>query len=272
LVIIVAYRNTDDLKRCLASLKGWGELVVVDNGNDPAVRRLVDDSGGRYTAPERNIGFAAAVNAGLQQRSAGQDALLLNPDAELCPVDAALLVRALHTAPGRAAVAPRLRNTDGGTQRTEWPVPSPREAWIDALGIRRWVPPRARFLSGAVLLLNGQALDELGGLDERYFLYAEESDWQLRAQRAGWTVATVEDVEVAHAGGRSSADNRTREVMFHRSGEAFGRKWYGASGWQVMRLASVTGALLRLVAHCTRPDKSRYAFLLRLYLRGGGQA
>jgi GT2 family glycosyltransferase len=268
LVIIVAYHNTDDLERCLTALKGWGDVIVVDNGDEPAVMRLVHRMGVRYVSPGENVGFAAGVNVGLQRRRPGQDVLLLNPDAELGPDGAMQVVRALQDSPLIAAVAPRLRDSNGGAQRTEWPVPSPREAWIDAIGLRRWIAPRRRFLSGAVLLLRGRALDDVGGLDERYFLYAEESDWQLRAQRAGWTVAVADDVVVEHAGGRSSVDNRTKEVLFHRSGEAFGRKWYGSAGWQVMRLAAITGAFLRLLTHYKQPERRRYAFLFWLYLRG----
>jgi len=269
MVVVVAFHNTDDLRSCLGALGGWGDLAVVDNGGDDAVAQIVRDVGGRYIRPNGNLGFAAAVNVALTNRLPGQHVLLLNPDALVRPDDAAALVRQLETDPGCAAVAPRLLEPDGGPQQTAWPVPSPREVWVDALGLRRWFPPRRRFLVGAALLLNGAALDDIGHLDERYFLYAEECDWQLRAQLRGWRVAQADNVCVTHIGGASSQSSERREILFHRSAEAFGRKWYGRRGWAVMRAASVTGAVLRLAIAATGPARGEHARRLRIYLRGG---
>lgn len=270
MVVVVAYHNTDDLRRCLTALGGWGDLTVVDNGGDDAVAEIVQTVGGRYVRPAGNLGFAAAVNLALANRLKGQHVLLLNPDAFLRPDDAAELVRQLEADPSCAAVAPRLLELDGLPQPTAWPVPSPREVWVDALGLRRWFSPRRRFLVGAALLLNAAALDEIGNLDERYFLYAEECDWQVRAQLRGWRLLQAENVCVTHIGGASSQNSERREILFHRSAEAFGRKWYGRRGWAMMRAASVTGAVLRLAVAAAGPARGEHARRLRIYLRGTG--
>jgi GT2 family glycosyltransferase len=271
LVVVVAFHNTDDLRICLADLDGWGELVVVDNGGDTAVERLAAAVGGSYVNPGSNVGFAAAVNLALQRRRPSQHALLLNPDARLTPADADRLLAKLETSPRLAAVAPTLSAINGEPQRTTWPVPSPREVWTDAVGLRRWLRPRAEFVVGAVLLLRAEALNQVGDFDDRFFLYAEECDWQFRAQRLGWTVASVGEIVVPHAGGASSADNIRREVLFHRSGEAFGRKWYGSGGWLVMRAGSVVGAAGRWLASRDPSRRREHALRLRLYTTGAGR-
>jgi glycosyltransferase involved in cell wall biosynthesis len=117
------------------------------------------------------------------------------------------------------------------------------------------------------LLLNGAALAELGQLDERYFLYAEETDWQLRAQRAGWTVAVLDSVTAQHAGAASSANDALRNELFHASGEKFARRWYGTLGWQVLRCGALFAAARRsLVGRRVHRQLNRDTF--RLYLHG----
>src|SRR4051794_20721186 len=109
LVIVVAFHNTEDLRRCLNVLDGWGELVVVDNGGDDEVAPIVRTAGGRYLRQGLNLGFAAAVNLALAKRLPSQHVLLLNPDAVLDPSSADVLVEELDERPSCAAVAPRLR-------------------------------------------------------------------------------------------------------------------------------------------------------------------
>ena len=82
-----------------------------------------------------------------------------------------------------------------------WPFPSPLRAWLDNLGPGP-DPARAAFVIGSILLIRAQALAEVGGFDERFFLYAEETDWQHRATQAGWQIGLVTGTSrVAHRGG-----------------------------------------------------------------------
>jgi len=122
LVVVVAYRNTPGLKSALRSLGAGQALVVVDNGADDEVRTLIEEYGGRYVSPGRNIGFAAAVNLALADRG-GRDVLLLNPDARVSPGLLQALTAILEADPKVAAVAPRLQDENGNRQRVEWPIP-----------------------------------------------------------------------------------------------------------------------------------------------------
>jgi GT2 family glycosyltransferase len=266
-VLVVAYRSDDHLPDCLRALDA-STVLVVDNGASESTRAIVAQSGARYLAAPGNIGFAAAVNLGLSHAWNGQgDVLLLNPDARIDATDVQVLQDAMH-APGthRAAVGPRLAGFDGAPQRASWPMPSPAQVWFDAVGLSRLWRGR-RFVVGAVLLLNGAALAALGGLDERYFLYAEEADWQLRAQRAGWTVAVVDDVLARHAGAASTSDSVLREQLFHRSAEQFGRRWYGRFGWLVIRAGSLVAAARRSIAG-PRERRRLNRRTFALYVRG----
>lgn len=274
LVLVVAYKSDDHLADCLVTLRSGAarcDLLVVDNGASEATRRIAATQGADYIAAPSNVGFAAAVNIGLDKAWDGErDVLLLNPDARITADGVARLQAGLHE-PGthRAAVGPRLVGSDGRPQRAEWPVPSPAQVWADALGVGRLWRGR-RFVVGAVLLLNGRALAELGRLDERYFLYAEEADWQARAQRAGWTVGVVDSVQAMHEGAASSADATRRDELFHASAETFGRRWYGSFGWALMRLGSVLAAARRSLFGSSAA-KERNRRVMRLYLRGPGR-
>jgi GT2 family glycosyltransferase len=254
LVILVAFGNTESLEEALRVL-GLGRcVVVVDNGAEDDVRRIAERHGAEYLTPGRNAGFAAAVNLGLSRRE-GQHVLLLNPDARVSRKTVEGLVEALESDRRICAVAPSLVDAEGHPQRVEWPVPSPRVELAKALRLQRFLRPRETFLIGAVLLLRAEALDDVGSLDERFFLYAEECDWQLRALRRGWRVSVVDDLQATHAGGGSSADSEVRDGFFYESASLFGRKWYGRRGWALMRAAAALGAALRLVV--SLPDASR---------------
>lgn len=245
LVVIVAYRSDEHLRECLAELGTGLPVVVVDNDANPSTATSAADAGARYVAMPTNAGFAAGVNAGIADAwDHSSDVLLLNPDARIAGDDVRRLAATLHGRPRLAAVGPRLVGPDGAEQLASWPMPSPAQVWADALGLTRFWRGR-RFVTGAVLLLNGAALGQVGGLDERYFLYAEEADWQMRAQRAGWDVAVDTTVTAHHVGGASSSDSSRRDELFRTSGRAFAQRWYGWFGVVLMRLGTRVAAARR---------------------------
>lgn len=264
-IVIVAFHNTDDLQFCLESVGGGPLVIVVDNGADDDAERVCRVHKVRYIRSPGNVGFAAAVNVALVHADPDRDVLLLNPDARITPTSVRELCTRLRREPRLAALSPRLLG-DQGLARVEWPIPSPSRAWAEAVGLARFVPSARRFVIGAVLLLRRESIDELGGFDERFFLYSEEADWQMRAVRAGWTVAVEPAVKASHTGSGSSSNELKRQVLFHRSVELFVRKWYGPTGWNVFRAAVILGAALRFVAG--RGSRAAQAHRLRLYLTG----
>ena len=193
--------------------------------------------------------------------------LLLNPDAILEPVEIEKLADFLHR-PGNdrlAAVAPRLSHSEGD-ERVEWPFPTPLRCWAEAVGVRS-LRMRETFVIGAAILLRWDALQEVGLLDEQFFLYAEETDWQRRALNAGWRSRLCPHATGFHAGAGTATDTRRREALFHAAQETYIRKWFGQRGWWSYRAAACTGAVARAVV-LTGQRRAEAARRARLYVRG----
>ncbi len=267
-VVVVAYGAPELLDAALRALEGAYPVTVVDNSSDPEVRAVVDRFAAEYVDPGRNLGFAGGVNLGTSGRIApGTDVLLLNPDAAIAPAGVALLQRALAADDRLAAVAPSQHDpATGAPARVAWPFPSPLGAWIEAFGLgglRR----RADYLIGSVLLLRGEALADVGPFDDRFFLYAEEADWQRRATDRGWTVALCPGATATHVGSGTGGAEARREAHFHGSHERYLRKHHGTGGWLVYRSAAVVGAAVRALV--LRGERGRQAAArFTLYRRG----
>jgi GT2 family glycosyltransferase len=254
----------------LAGLGGAVVTTVVDNSRSAGVCSVVLKHGAEYIDPGKNLGFGAGVNVALRPLLGGpaHDILLLNPDATVTPDDLETLVDFLHHSDNEqvSAVSPRLRGDDGEEQRVEWPFPSPARGWAEAFGLGR-LPARRTFVIGAVLLLRWEALREVGLFDERFFLYAEEVDWQRRALGLGWKSQLCDEVVGTHIGAGTGDDPLRREMLFYAAHETYIRKWYGSSGWWGYRCAACLGAAGRAaVLRSERRAAARRRALL--YLRG----
>lgn len=268
-IVIVAYHSSEQLARCLAGLERELPVTVVDNSSSKEVAAVAQCHGSAYVDSGANRGFAAGVNVALA-RVTGEnvDVLLLNPDAVVTPDAVRTLEEFLHRPENArvAAVSPRLVDSAGANQRLVWPFPTPGRMWAEAVGLGR-LPPRQTFVVGAVLLLRREALDDIGFFDERFFLYAEETDWQRRAQKSGWSSVVCFEAIAEHAGAGTSISMRQREVRFHEAHETYIRKWYGVTGWWFYRVAACFGAALRtLVLSGERRKEAARRTLL--YLRG----
>ncbi len=270
-VVIVSYNTRAMTLDCLAALYADlggtpAEVFVVDNdsadGSPAAVRATfpaaaVIDMG-------RNAGFGAANNVAMA-RARGEFLLLLNSDAFVKPGAVAAMVECLRRRPRAAAVGPRLLNGDGSLQRSCWRFPSPGRAWLESLWIaglfgpdraagdyRRWPHDAERpvdWVIGACLTVRRAAFEQVGGFDEQFFMYAEETDWQRRMRQAGWEVVLSPDAVVTHLGGASGATDKvgTRRLFF-QSQDRYLRKHHGTGGLVAARAASAVGSALRLVA------------------------
>ncbi|WP_404392316.1 glycosyltransferase [Humibacillus xanthopallidus] len=264
-VVVVAYGQPALLARALAPLDGL-TVTVVDNSSSPEVRAVVEGTAARYVDPGRNGGFAAGVNEGLRHADPRADVLLVNPDAVIDRSAIETLRAALASDGSLASVGPAQFDAEGRPSRVEWPFPSPLGTWVDAVGLARW--RRSTYVIGSVLLLRREALDHVGPFDEeRFFLYAEETDWAYRAARLGWRHRVVDEVHVEHEGAATSTDDARREGHFLAAHEIYLRKHHGTLGWQVSRAGNVIGSVVR--AALLRGDGRRAARdRALLYLRG----
>lgn len=245
-VMMVAYGSPELVRRALEPVASL-PVTVVDNSSMPEIGRICAELGVTYIDSGRNGGFAYGVNTALRHRQRpAWDVLLLNPDAVVSVDDVAALHAALLADPQLASVGPSQVDGHGEPSRVHWPFPSPRASWLEAVGLGRWVGPD-RYVIGSVLMLRAEALAQVGGFDERFFLYAEETDWSYRASLLGWRHAEVPAVSAVHLGAATSPDSSRRDAHFHASQERYMRKHFGAAGWQLARLAQLLGAAARSV-------------------------
>lgn len=228
-VLIVSWNTRELTLACLASLESAlegidADVVVVDNGsNDGSAAAIAE----RYEAVriienEANRGFAAAVNQGLDY-ARGEAVLLLNPDAVVGPGVLGPALEHLQEHPRVAALGCPV--TDGSGAVQENPATLPRIGHLVAmtLGLHkspvatlrpRYLPGSAaakteedvEVLSGCFLLMRRTAIDEVGGFDEGFFVFGEETDWCKRARDTGWRLDRVDLGGVQHLG--SQAANR----------------------------------------------------------------
>lgn len=260
--ILIANWNTFAfLAGCLASIEQYPpdcayEVWVVDNASTDGSAGMVCQrfSWVRLIENEENVGFAAANNQALRQ-SQGRYVLLLNSDTEVQRGAMQTMLAFMEDHPRVGAAGARLLNSDGTLQRSCHPMLTPgREFWrllfLDRLWRRatypmhRWDlerPHRVEVIKGACLLLRREAVDQVGLLDEGYFMYSEEMDLCYRLAQAGWQLWWVPRAEVVHHEAQSSRQAAERMYLqLYRSKVRFYRKFGG------QRAAEQFKTLLRL--------------------------
>jgi GT2 family glycosyltransferase len=247
-VVIVAYGPEQYLERCLRCLEGRFPVLIVDNGSSERCRALAVQYGARYVDPGRNLGFAAGANLGIRRlEDESCDVLLLNPDAEIKPMDIEEMAKCLKGREAIACVSPLVVDAKtGAASRVLWPFPSPYREWIEAFGVYRWLTPPGEFVVGTALMCSRKAFEDVGEFDERFFLYAEETDWQRRAKERGWRSTVCEGAVALHIGAASEGDPSLTALRFDAAKEVYLRKWFGTAGWQVARVGIIVGCLIRL--------------------------
>jgi GT2 family glycosyltransferase len=223
-IIIVNWNTRDLLADCLESIAANAptysyEIIVVDNASaDDSVAMikarfphiaLIENSG--------NPGFAQANNQAIN-RSSGRYILLLNPDTVVLPDALDNLIAFMDRHPHAGAAGSRLFSADGSLQASCYPYPTLfRELWrlfhMDAIhpiaeyDMGRWsvdAPREVEAIQGSCFMLRREALDQVGLLDENFFMYSEEVDLCLRIRQGGWPLYWVPQSRVIHYGGQSS--------------------------------------------------------------------
>lgn len=245
-VVVVTYESASHLAACLRALPPSARVVVVDNASQDGSADLAAALGAQVVRNAANRGYTAAANAGAR-RGDREHVLFLNPDASVDERSLAALGRALRDDDRLAAAAPRLVYDDGSEQRVAWPFPSPLGTWREALGLHRIGRPQPGFVVGACLLVRRRMFEDLGGFDERFWLYGEEADFARRAAERGWRVAVVDGAVARHAGGASAAAARGLVFEhFQRGAEHFIAKHHGRAGLVAHRLGLLVGSALRV--------------------------
>ncbi|GAB4190765.1 MAG: glycosyltransferase family 2 protein [Roseiflexaceae bacterium] len=255
-IVIVSYNTCALLRDCLASLRGCAlplRTVVVDNasrdGSAAMVRAQFPEA--ELLALAENAGFARGTNIGIQHLldmgPAPDYLLMLNPDTVVHPGAIETLAAFLDAHPRVGAVGPRLLNPDGSTQAAAFRFPTLMMTVLDLFPPGEALPGRlynswwhGRYPQergdapfpidhplGACILTRRSVLEQVGLLDEGFFMYAEEVDWCFRVRQASWSIWQTPAARVTHVGGASTSQFRARMlVALYHSRLRFFRKHY----------------------------------------------
>ena len=277
--VIVNYEAGPLLIDCIRSVladtsAGPVELVVVDNGSrDGSVEALQTAFPEvRVVRSPGNVGYARGANFGIAASYAPVIAVL-NADLTLVPGSAGALVARLEQDAGLGAVGPRVRNPDGSDYPSARRLPSiPVAVGHGLLGLwwpsnpftKRYRqldadPAHARpvdWASGSALWLRRDALDAVGGWDERYFMYMEDVDLCWRLRRGGFGVAYEPAGEVVHVQGAVTSRRPYRMLLeHHRSAWRFARRRFRGARVALLPFAAVYlvfRAMLAIAEHAWR--------------------
>jgi hypothetical protein len=240
--VVLNWRTPGHTVRAVSALRSDGvpaeRIVVVDNasGDDSPEQIAAGAPGTKLLALEENVGFARANNAGARVLPARHAYLIINSDAFVhARGSVAALLDALRD-PELGIAVPRLRNPDLSLQPSVAPLSTPLPELVRASGLSRWVPNRwqpalgthwdhshSRAIQaavGPVLLVRAQAWEQLGGFEERLFMYAEDLDLFRRAARLGWSARFIAEAEFVHLGGASAVKRWASAERSHRVARA----------------------------------------------------
>jgi hypothetical protein len=272
-IVIVNWNVRDLLRRCLHSLlhppcstlhspfsilhppPSPLEVIVVDNASTdgsvemvraefPAVH-LITNAG--------NPGFAAASNQGLRVAQ-GRYVLILNPDTEVVGGALATLVAFADGHPDVGVVGPQLLSPDGSVQSSRRRFPTLATAFFESTWLQPYAPRRlleryyvldqpddalqdVDWVKGAALMARREAIEQVGPLDERFFMYSEELEWCRRFRAAGWRVVYLPAAQVIHYEGKSSEKVLpARYIHFQTSKVRYFRLYHGRVAAEALRL------------------------------------
>lgn len=242
-IVLVNYKSWPLTLRCMESLARTGyrdfEVIVVDNegGSAPELPYPA-----LLLSNAANVGFARACNAGIAI-SRGKYIVLLNPDATVEESFFRRLDELLEDRPDAAIFGPRILDPDGKLQLSARREVSSVSGFLgrtslltrlfpESAVVRRLFPAaeplekptEVDWVSGACMVIRSRAIERIGALDSRFFMYFEDADLCRRARAAGWRVLYLPEVSVTHQAGGSSRSSFKAVWHLHKSAFLYHRK------------------------------------------------
>ena len=257
-IIIVNFQSTDHTLACLKSLyASLGDIrtaiYIEDNGSTDGIDRIEEHFPQVHLhRNSTNIGFAAAVNQAIRKGDA-PFIMLLNPDTTVFPGLLQESLALMEKSPRTAIIGPRVLDSDGRVQASARRFPNALTALFGRQSLLSRLWPNNRFtrqnltantymgrnpvpvdwVSGACMLVRRAAVDEVGLMDENFFMYWEDADWCRRMRLNGWQVFYDPRASVVHHSAQSSRKKPVRSAYaFHRSVYHYfikydqGKRWY----------------------------------------------
>lgn len=270
-IIIVNWNTRDLLPDCLDSILNSKprvdcDIILVDNHSTDGSQTMVRE---RYPQVQliengENVGFARANNLGVRACSA-PFVLLLNSDARLAPDALEVLITWIKSQPQAGLVGGCLLNPDGSFQASYTSFPGLWQEFLILSGLGRllfgrWYPSRGPgegrpprkvdYVEGACMLVRKDAYQVVGGLDETYFMYAEDVELCHAMRTHGWQVWYHPDARIVHLGGGSSRHRKPqREADLYRSRIQFFEKHYGKFAASSLRLLILVMTGIKIAVH-----------------------
>ena len=273
-IIILCWNDLKVITDCIRSIYASThstefEIIVSDNGSTDGSIEFIRKEFPQVRVIENgvNLRFAKGNNVGIQA-STGEYVLILNPDTIIHDGTLDKLVVYADKHPEGGAFGCRVLNSDGSYQACIRPLPNIRSEWCLALGLRplarfsAWFQPgeyegwkgdterSVGWLAGCFILMRADLLKRLGGFDEQFFYYYEDTDLCRRVWEAGYPILYTPNFTITHLGGQSTV-NRFTPISFALDAAVtrylYYYKCYGMKGIQSCRRAFIVSALLRRI-------------------------
>jgi len=259
-IIIVSWNVADLLAACLDSILANPpslsiEIIVVDSdSSDSSVVMIREKYPTVKLLPQsENLGYTRCNNVGLKAAS-GRYLMLLNPDTEIIGDALSSMIAYLDVHPEVGIIGPHTLNSDGRTQLTKRRFPTLALAFFESTWLQDFAPKKLMdryyaadvpyedvaevdWVQGSALMARQVVYEQIGGLDEGYFMFSEELDWCKRAKDAGWQVVYMGTAQIIHHGGKSTDQIAARKhIYFHQSKLRYFRKYHGWLVAQILRI------------------------------------
>jgi GT2 family glycosyltransferase len=282
-VVIVSLNTRELLAACLRSVTGTTGVEiavhVVDNGSTDGSTDMVarDFPQVQLTRSGSNLGFAAANNCAIREAES-RYVLLLNPDTVVTERTIGDMVSFMDDQPRVGICGPKIMFPDGRFQSCGYRFPTLMSEVRQSKNVNRLLrrligddPPLSLgqfpvdrdWVDGACLLIRREALEDVGLLDEQFFLYAEELDWCYRTRQAGWRICALPQIEMVHYQGQSSAQMSDFSLaLLVETRLRYYRKNHSAAVALVTSIVYVAGCIKQM-----RRDRRKATVKLRATMR-----
>ena len=273
-IIVVTWNCKRYVEECLTSLSNGledfaTEIIVIDNASTDGTREMIQNQfpNVRFIETGINLGFARGNNVGMRL-ALGRYVCLINPDVNV-PSDCVPKMYEFmerHTDVG--LLGPKMLGTRGEARRSGMRFPSVWNAFLRAVALDSlfkgtglfggWLMSDFDFnttrdidiLNGWFWMARREALDKVGFLDERFFMYGEDLDWSKRYHLAGWRVVFFADASALHYGGASSANSPVRfYIEMQRANLQYWEKHHGRLSYPFFWLALSLNHVTRTVGY-----------------------
>ncbi|WP_426451099.1 glycosyltransferase family 2 protein [Paenibacillus sp. S-38] len=250
-IIILNYNTRELTLQCLESVyRSQGcsfEVIVVDNASkDDSVATIEREYPSvTLVANSANVGYSKGNNQGMRLAK-GRYILLLNSDTVIQPDTLKVMVDLMDKNPQFGAAGCKIVLPDGSLDKAcKRGFPTPSASFYYAFGISKLFPKSAKFnqyqlshldpddeypvdcLVGAFMMVRREAIEQVGMLDEEFFMYGEDIDWCYRIKQAGWGIYYFPRTQIVHYKGASSRRKPFKIIYeFHRAMFLFHKKHF----------------------------------------------